>query len=215
MKVFGLGLNKTGTTSLMHGLQILGMRVCNGFGPAQSYITKENYQKKALELVPHFDAFEDLPWPFLYKELYESYPDSVFILTVRPVEAWWRSFSDHFGKGNIEYHQWMYGYADPVGREKEHKRIFLRHNDDVRTFFKQKPNFAELNFDGSLNDRELWGLLCGVLGVAVPDRPFPKSNRTLDRKYLDYLRKMKHFVWGKKPIKFLGRSFGTDYSDKQ
>ena len=50
----------------------------------------------ALERARDYDAFEDLPWCLLYRELDEAFPGSKFVLTVRSSsEVWLRSYRRH------------------------------------------------------------------------------------------------------------------------
>ena len=65
MKVFGIGLSKTGTTSLAHALEILGYRT-------KDYPGVTNYVPGALStldpvVVDTDDALTDTPIPSLYK----------------------------------------------------------------------------------------------------------------------------------------------------
>ena len=62
-------------------------------------ISLKKVYEKAFELANRFDAFQDNPWPILYKELDRKFPGSKFMLTLRPSDAWIRSVVNHFGKG--------------------------------------------------------------------------------------------------------------------
>ncbi len=89
-KVFCIGFHKTGTTSLELALKKLGYRVTGSFGTKDPAIA-DKVHEMAYATVENFDAFEDNPWPILYKELDERFPGSKFILTRRPAEAWIKS----------------------------------------------------------------------------------------------------------------------------
>ncbi len=41
----------------------------------------------AYELVAQYDAFQDNPWPIIYKGLDVKYPDSKFILMLRDPDS--------------------------------------------------------------------------------------------------------------------------------
>ena len=57
----------------------------------------------AYAMVEQFDAFEDNPWPLLYRELDERFPGSKFILTRRPTENWINSqVKDFATTGNAD-----------------------------------------------------------------------------------------------------------------
>jgi hypothetical protein len=89
-KVFCIGFHKTGTTTLEVALKKLGYRVTGSFGTKDPGIAGKVHEM-AYEMVEEFDAFEDNPWPILYKELDARFVGSKFILTRRPAEAWIRS----------------------------------------------------------------------------------------------------------------------------
>ena len=82
-KVFCIGFHKTGTTSLKMALKILGYRVTGPNGRHDKNIGR-NVEALARRIVPKFDAFQDNPWPIIYRFLDKEYPGSKFILTVRP-----------------------------------------------------------------------------------------------------------------------------------
>ena len=89
-KVFCIGFHKTGTTSLEMALKQLGYRVTGCFGTKDPEIASKVHEL-AYARAEKFDAFEDNPWPVLYRELDERFPGSKFILTRRPAESWIRS----------------------------------------------------------------------------------------------------------------------------
>ena len=72
-KVFCIGFHKTGTTSLELALKRLGYRVTGSFGTKDPDIANKVHEK-AYAMVAKFDAFEDNPWPILYKELDQRFP---------------------------------------------------------------------------------------------------------------------------------------------
>ena len=67
-KVFGIGLNKTGTTSFDHALTLLGYKV---HGPEKVLLKKCSPGKiTALDpVVTAYDGFQDWPWPLYYREI--------------------------------------------------------------------------------------------------------------------------------------------------
>ena len=95
-KIFGIGFHKTGTSSLARALDMVGYNVTASYGLTDKNIAT-TVLPKAREIVPQFDAFQDNPWPLIYKELDAEYPGSKFILTVRPTEEWLNSIVNHFG----------------------------------------------------------------------------------------------------------------------
>ena len=77
-------------------LQQLGYRVTGPNGTKDSDI-EEKVVSMAYDLVENYDAFQDNPWPILYKELDAKFPGSKFVLTLRSPESWIKSQLKHFG----------------------------------------------------------------------------------------------------------------------
>lgn len=94
-KVFCIGYNKTGTTSLGHVLREYGLQL-----PNQQYQERKttlaawrNDYRPLRKLILGYDAFQDLP--FSQGETYVAcdalFPDSRFILTIRDPDEWFDS----------------------------------------------------------------------------------------------------------------------------
>src|SRR6266550_8959585 len=126
-KVFGVGFHKTGTTSLAQALSYLGYRVTGPNGVNNPYIGKD-VLAITLDLANRFDAFQDNPWPIVFKELDEQFPHSKFILTVRPTEEWIRSVVSHFKDDDTPMRKWIYGVGCPKGNEEIYIERYERHN---------------------------------------------------------------------------------------
>src|SRR5262249_9811138 len=84
MKIFGIGLSRTGTTSLTYAFAELGLRA-HHFPRTRAFIDEA-------------DAATDTPVAAWYKELDVLYPGSKFIVTPRSIPDWldscevlWRS----------------------------------------------------------------------------------------------------------------------------
>ncbi|MEN0001807.1 MAG: sulfotransferase, partial [Pseudomonadota bacterium] len=95
-KVFGIGLHKTGTSSLAKALKLLGYKVTGPNGTRDADIA-ETYIRNAAKISSRFDAFQDNPWPLLYRQMDAMWPGAKFILTTRDSEAWIVSQVKHFG----------------------------------------------------------------------------------------------------------------------
>ncbi len=107
-KVFGIGFHKTATSSLGKALEELGYKVSQGFGFNGSDL-ELSILKRAVERAEAHDAFEDNPWPILYKEMDKAFPGSKFIATWRDPEAWFSSVERHFGRDSTRMREWIYG----------------------------------------------------------------------------------------------------------
>lgn len=200
-KVFVIGLSKTGTTSFGHALQVLGYKKL-GWKDIRSRHLVHSYVNAELgpiiEQTKYYDAFEDLPWPRLYREMSELYPDSKFILSLRKDdETWMKSMGRHVGRGRWLPYTHFYGADTFEGNEDIIRSSYLNHTREVREFFADNPNrYLELVVDdGNAN----WAPLCAFLGCprgAVPVQHFPKSNTAAaffdGNGVLDWL----HWLWG-------------------
>ena len=177
MKVFCIGFHKTGTTSLAQALTQLGLKVTGPNGVKDPDIA-ENALPMARELAHQFDAFQDNPWPILYRELYADFPDAHFILTYREPKAWINSQVRHFGEQKTPMREWIYGVGCPAGNESVYLKRYQKHNQDVAAFFKkQRKQLLIMN----LAKGDGWEKLCPHLGFDVPSQPFPHANQAESR----------------------------------
>lgn len=174
-KVFCIGFHKTGTSSLGAALAVLGHRVAGPFGVRDPDIAAHAVDKAVRRAADH-DAFQDNPWPLLYREMDERFPGSRFILTVRDEDEWLQSVVAHFGGVSTPMREWVYGAGagDPVGHEAVYLERLRRHVDDVGRHFADRPGDL-LVMDLARGDG--WPELCGFLGVDPPGVPFPHANR--------------------------------------
>lgn len=114
-RIFGIGLSRTGTSSLCSILNSLGIKCCHFplgiFAHPQfivsnyQFVKSRNYNSysnwildkerillyKKLHLLESYQAFCDLPIPLYMEDLKNNYPDSYFIYTTRNVESWLKS----------------------------------------------------------------------------------------------------------------------------
>jgi len=180
MKVFGIGLNKTGTTTLGICLQQMGFRHTS----SNLELTRSVGRG---ELGPVFDfaeeheSFEDWPWPLLYRELDRRFPGSKFILTTRrDAETWLRSLKNHATlTGPTEFRRIAYGHDMPHGNEADHIARYERHNREVREYFRERPgDLLEVCWETGSG----WKELGAFLDRPVPDLPLPHTNRSADKR---------------------------------
>ena len=179
MKVFGLGLSKTGTNSLTQALNILGYNTLHF--PRFRYINHECYLY--YEEFQHYDAFTDTPIAATYKTLDKQFPDSKFILTVRDMDTWLRSCERHFKPGRFDnhvthpdsnyLHLQLYNSTD-FDREK-FEFAYFRHYYDVLLYFSGERKNDLLILD--IVNGDSWDQLCGFLSKTVPQEDFPCENK--------------------------------------
>ena len=86
VKIFGVGYNKTGTTSLAYALESFGFRLGKQ-GKAELFlpITPGVIFRWIVKFCKKADAFQDIPFSlnYTYQVLDYSFPGSKFILTIR------------------------------------------------------------------------------------------------------------------------------------
>ncbi len=150
MKVLGVGLHKTGTTTLGTCLKHFGLKhqawSREGFG---KWI--DNRQEELLEIAEQYDSFEDFPWALMYAEFDRKFPGTRFILTRRKDgETWFRSVCKHSkwtGPHEVNLH--VYGNELPYGLQAESialcTKTIMR---EVRAYFKTCPeSFLEVYWE--------------------------------------------------------------------
>src|SRR5579885_1769623 len=99
MKIFCIGANKTGTSSLtcaMNKLGFLNLPEIVGYTTELRTPELRNNINEVLEYIKkndEFDFFEDIPFCFFdnYKLIEKEFPESKFILTIRDSEDWFCS----------------------------------------------------------------------------------------------------------------------------
>lgn len=171
-------------------LRTLGYSVIGARGSRDPNIAINAF-KIVEELGPQYDAFQDNPWAILYEYLDQKYPGSKFILTVRDSESWLKSAVSYFGNTSTPMREWIYGYGNPIGHEREWVQRYERHNREVRGYFGKRMGTDFLEMD--LTRGHGWQQLCPFLGIPlVRDIPFPRRN---SREQNRRLRKGARRVW--------------------
>ena len=124
-KVFGLGLSKTGVTSLRAALATLGWgratamdlefyaRALDRMAP-NATLRAARGDTRALSPLLQFldgsDASTDLPLALFPTELHHAFPSALFILTTREPQAWWASAARQMATA--------YTFSSPLGRNR-------------------------------------------------------------------------------------------------
>lgn len=178
-KLFGIGLSKTGTTSLAHALEILGYRTKDYLGISR--YSRGDLSSIDLDVLDQYDALTDTPIPSFYRELDVRYPNSKFILTVRDREGWLKSckkqFTQRLAEKQNEAHKRL--FLDLYGTDVYDEQKFISGYETfvggVIEYFKNRP-LDLLVIDVAGGDG--WEKLCPFLGKPIPDGPFPKANVT-------------------------------------
>lgn len=140
--VFGVGLGKTGTKTLRHCLVEWGFEVGAVWEEAFGhYLTDDT--DAIVAIATRHDAFEDWPWPLVFREMDEAFPNARFVLTVRrDADTWYRSLCKMAVRiGPLrEYDERVYGWAMPQGHRDAFVEFYEQHNRAVRDHFAGRPD---------------------------------------------------------------------------
>ncbi len=178
-KVFCIGFQKTGTSSLSMALQGLGFSVGDAVGVLNRTVDwqapdpRPEIVDKVLKVARSVDALQDSPCAFLYRELDAAFPGAKFILTTRDTEAWLASYRRYFPDQNNPLRRWMYGVAQFSGNEARYRAVYEAQNAEIRAYFATRPQDL-LEMDLSKGDG--WLKLVTFLGEAAL-KPFPHANK--------------------------------------
>jgi hypothetical protein len=176
-RIFGIGLNKTGTSSLHEALELLGYRSLHFAGPERAALIRRALEERRPllhYLDPAYDAFSDTPVTAYFWLADVQYPGSKFILTVRDLEQWLDSRQRHVEKNQQRAAAGAYEGKFLQVNRSAWTHEYQRHEGAVRSYFARRPEDL-LVLDVTAG--EGWKPLCDFLGTPVPDRPFPWENR--------------------------------------
>lgn len=134
MKIFGIGLSRTGTTSLTSALQQVGINLIH-------------YPHSKQQLYQSRDGACDIPVIPFYKDLDKTFPGSKFIYTIRDKESWLKSCERHVTRKTAgkNFPEWqrnirlaVYGCID--WDEEKYSQTYDKHDQDVKQYFKDRPH---------------------------------------------------------------------------
>jgi hypothetical protein len=186
MKILGVGLSRTATSSLSAALTTLGYRSVH-FDVAFSDLLDEAGKTGVLDLSRYdaIDALTDVPAALFYEDFLVRYPDLKIILTVRDETAWLNSIVENFKRLPVS------SPSDPVWRDSKttwhgrllsfgtpvpNRYLLLRaYRAWTKRVIHDIPSDRLLVMDIPAGDG--WGPLCRFLGQPIPEMPFPWLNR--------------------------------------
>lgn len=200
-KVFCIGRNKTGTTSLELVLQEFGYKMGNqtvGELLVKSYAN--NDWDKIIKFCNSAEAFQDAPfsWPNTWIFLHYAFPEAKFILTLRDEEEWYKSITSFHSKlftnnqripnkedllnADYNYIGYIWESNRAVWKTPEddvyNKEILIanykRHNEDVMYYFKDKPNFLCID----VSEKDSYLKVARFLNKEPLHKQFPHLNKT-------------------------------------
>lgn len=200
-KIFCIGANKTGTTSLEQFFRDHNFVVANqmeGELLLNDYINRD--WKNLINYCNKYDVFQDFPfsYPYTFIILHYMYPNAKFILSVRDSsEQWFESLTKFHSKlfginGNIPTKEDLMNanYIEKGGPWKGMKELFgdfdepydkdrliqkyENYNNEIRNYFKSSSNFIEIN----VSKDESFTRLCDFLNIKPNYSSFPHKNKT-------------------------------------
>lgn len=185
-KVFGIGMNRTGTSSLGRALSWLNYKTTDALSAGANMTSLDYFDLDSSKWInritcvekylAYLDAFIGCPWMYVYKELDRRFAGSQFILTIRAssrIVA--ESEMAHWKQLGLDKK-----YKAETGKEMEMEMFIDRyeeHNREVMEYFKGRgDDFLVLCLEEEGSEGS-WNRLCTFLGgLAVPDLPFPHLN---------------------------------------
>jgi len=201
-KIFCIGQNKTGTTSLKKFFQDHGFKVGDQLTAElmiDDYIARN--WKPILKYCDSAEVFQDVPFSndFLYVLLDHHFPNAKFILSERSTsEEWYNSVTKFHtklfgnneqiptkldlknGKYRVKGFIWKsfkekYGDCNEDLYNKERLiKIYEERNKQIKKYFANKSNFVILN----VTDKDSINILSSFLGIEPKYEQFPWENRT-------------------------------------
>lgn len=192
MKVFGIGLNKTASTSLLQAWDLLGHRREIYWPQIDPYRTPvvlssfNKHYKLMFDTIDRYTYFKDRPFNVhhTYKLLDKYYLDSKFILTYRDEEKWFDSVDRWLNNLIPNHHESHSMRVEKINiynlhfkcntfSKDNYIKYYREYNKEVRDYFKGNPNFIEMNIPNG----DGWDILCPFLGESIPNIDFPHSNK--------------------------------------
>ena len=189
-KVFGVGMSKTGTSTLADCFQILGLVPVAGFNgklkelvragrepdpvndkfdyDVRAPLVHEEIMEDILAVARSYVSFQDSPWYMLYPYLDRAFPGSKFILTERK-DAETQAISDWYHNRRRGACQ---GTIDPTFLAAQIKK-YQDHNCAVREYFRDRDSDLLVV---CWEEGHGWNELCSFLDVPHPGVPFPHAN---------------------------------------
>ena len=201
-KIFVIGRNKTGTTSIKKAFLDLGFIIGD---QREAEKLQESYLRSDFNPIINYcksaEVFQDYPfsYPETFKYVDNAYPNSKFILTIRDTpEQWYNSItkfhSKLFGKGNLPtkedlmnanyvYKGWIWNnfefmynpLNDDIYNKEKLIESYLKYNNDVRDYFKDRPNDLMII---NLSKKGAYQKFIDFIGVPSSFTDFPWENKT-------------------------------------
>lgn len=182
MKVFGIGLSRTGTKSLTMALNMLGINVVH-YPDDETILQDLMAAKYDFSILNDYDGITDITVAPFYSQLDKLFPDSKFILTVRNKSCWLKSLEAHWSKRSafdfdpsnetkMQIRRLLRAavYGTYAFNEDRMSYVYDLHYRNVLEYFKDRPE-SLLIID--VCDGEGWEKLCPFFNLPILEEPFP------------------------------------------
>lgn len=181
IKIFGIGMGRTGTSSLCRAFVLLGFK-------AVHYPTPEQFER-----IEEYQFANDFPITTRYKELDKKFPNSKFIYTVRDMDDWIASTEKLYNERKAKKYKcpWVKDVSEMLGfnvddysiefdkKVEKYKQAYLKHDLDVKNYFIDRPD--DLLILNIFNENS-WEKLARFIGLSkTPKIPFPCINTSLKK----------------------------------
>lgn len=166
-KVFCIGYNKTGTTTIGKSLEMLGYRNTSFNKKVFSKYYKNNKIEKVLDYTARFDSADDLPWlkVDMIPILDRTFPKSKFIYLTRDEESWKESLSE-----------WSFNRTGKYPDIESELKQFRNHKAFVFDYFENRDNEDFIILD--VRDPVGFKKLADFLDKKTDREGFPHFNET-------------------------------------
>ena len=168
-KVFCIGYNKTGTTSVGKAIESLGFFHSSFNKKVWRNWYKRDKIDKVLKYTSKFDSFDDLPW--LKEEMIpildRTFKNSKWIYLVREEKSWKTSFRN-----------WSYKKLGEYPNVDEKYQNYLKHQSFVLDYFKDRDCLLVVN----VQEVGAYSKIAKFLNKKAPFPDLPVYNRTVDWK---------------------------------
>jgi hypothetical protein len=202
IRIFGIGLSRTGTSSLTKALRILGVETVHypNDKTTQQELKAGNYNLSVLRRV---QALTDIPVSPFYAQFDSLFPSSKFILTTRSTDSWLRSMENHFRlyvehrRDDFDDFVFACVYGSLHFSPERFAYVKELHESNCRRYFADRPDrFLVLDL---LEADDGWLKICEFMDLPVPSEGFPHENKRRSapaqrRKPQGLLSRLRHWL---------------------
>lgn len=174
IKVFGIGLPKTGHTSLTEALRILGYKSAKATIGCLNTDLSLKY-----DILDKFEALTDTPLTKRYVDLDNKY-DAKFILLTRNINTWLKSCENWFSFENMSkapdyflLHKSIFG--DGFYNKELFIKVFIDYYNTLYDYFTEGYSTKYIILDICSGDG--WKEICEFLKKDIPNIKFPHLNK--------------------------------------